>query len=56
MIAMTSTARLSRVLLVAERPAAATVPGSPRIRRYRLATLRQDARDARFAHLRHGHD
>ena len=56
MLPMPSAAPLSRVLLVAEKPAPAAAASSARIRRYKLARLQLDAREARFAHLRHAHD
>jgi hypothetical protein len=49
----------SKVLLVADRRAAVAVPGSPPIRRYRLARLRVDGRApgvARFDHLKRTYD
>lgn len=56
MLPMTSPAQLSRVLLVADRPAQSATPTKAKIRRYRLARLQLEARDARFAHLRRAYD
>jgi hypothetical protein len=58
-LAMTSPPT-AKVLLVADRRHAATGPGAAPLRRYRLARLRFDSRDAepasRFEHLKRVYD
>ena len=53
-------AATSRILLLEDRRGGAAQTGAAPIRRYRLARLRFDtpapAPDARFEHLKHGHD
>jgi hypothetical protein len=60
MIPMTRPARSTRVLLLQERREQAEEPSYAPIRRYRLARLRFDSRDAapasRFEHLKRVYD
>ena len=59
MLAMTRPTH-HKVLLVADRRSIATEPGTAPVRRYRLARLRFDGRDAepasRFEHLKRVYD
>jgi hypothetical protein len=60
MIAMTRPSRSSKVVLVADRRAAAAESAAISVRRYRLARLRFDRPAAspgsRFEHLKHVYD
>jgi hypothetical protein len=55
---MTRPTTSSKLLLVADRRAASTEPGTVPVRRYRLARLRFEGRsaDARFEHLKRVYD
>jgi hypothetical protein len=60
MLVMTRTVRSSKVLLVADRRAAAAGPTSVPVRRYRLARMRFEGRPtdsgSRFDHLKRVYD
>ena len=60
MLPMTRPIASSKVLLVADRRAAAPDPAAAPVRRYRLARLRFDSRpagtEARFEHLKRVYD
>lgn len=47
---------LRRYLLAAAAPPLKRAPGSPRVRRYRLARVQSDRPGERFAHLRRSYD